>query len=80
MSGLLDPTCAVNPLRSQRPYNLYLGYLEVIEPERKLYLAVDHRTYEEFFQQKAIQFVVNRYSVALLVVDVLKEEVVQWRK
>lgn len=59
-------------------YVLYLGLLEVIAPERKLYLAVNHQAYQELFKQKAIQLIVKRYEVAVVVVNVVKEEVVEW--
>ncbi len=61
-------------------HDLYQGFLEVLAPERKLYLAVSKKVYERFFQQKAIQFIVQRYQLPLLVVDVEKEEIVKWTK
>lgn len=59
-------------------YSLYLGFLEVIEPDRKLYLAVSRVVYENFFSQKAIQFAMRRHKLALIVVNVPTEEVVAW--
>jgi hypothetical protein len=59
-------------------YALYLGFLEVIAPERKLYLAVSDIVYREFFEREAIQLIMRRYQVALIAVDVQKEEVVKW--
>jgi hypothetical protein len=59
-------------------YLLYRALLEVESPERELYLAVTSETHATFFQQTPIQMVVQRYQVALLVVDVQKEEILQW--
>lgn len=59
-------------------YVLYLGYLEVTEPDRKLYLAVDHLIYHEFLEQEAIEFIRRRYQIAMLVVNIDAEEVVKW--
>jgi hypothetical protein len=59
-------------------YNLYLGLLEVTEPDRKLYLAVSDHIYSRYFRQKAIQLIVERYQLALLVVNLEREEVVTW--
>ncbi|MFN8486717.1 MAG: XisH family protein [Caldilineaceae bacterium] len=59
-------------------YNLYVVYLEILAPERQLYLAVSRRTYQEFFEQPAIQIALQRYNVKVLVVDVEKKEIVQW--
>lgn len=59
-------------------YLLYLGFLELIDPDRKLYLAISDKTYAELFTQKAIQVIVQRYQLLLLVVNVETEEVVSW--
>lgn len=59
-------------------YNLYLGLLEVVAPERKLYLAVSHLVYHDLFGQEAIQLILRRFQVAMVVIDVSKEEVVKW--
>jgi hypothetical protein len=74
----------ISPSRTQDfklalgPYNLYLGLLEVTAPDRKLYLAVSDHIYSRYFRQKAIQLIVERYQLALLVVNLEKEEVVTW--
>ncbi len=59
-------------------YNLYLGLLEVVAPERKLYLAVSHLVYRDLFGQQAIQLILRRFQIAIVVVDVSKEGVVEW--
>ncbi len=59
-------------------YALYLGLLEVTEPERKLYLAVDQVAYHDFLQQDAIEMIRLRYQVAVLVVNIDQEEIVKW--
>ena len=61
-------------------YNLYQGFLEVLAPERKLYLAISKKIYNGLFEQKAIQLIVQRYELPLLIVDVTKEEIVKWTK
>jgi len=47
-------------------YLLYRGLLEVTEPERMLYLAVDLRAYAEVFDQKAAQMLAQRYELPFL--------------
>jgi hypothetical protein len=59
-------------------YQLYRAYLEQLAPDRGLYLAVSLAAYERFFTRPAIQLVLNRFQVALLVVDVDKQEVALW--
>ncbi len=60
-------------------YEIYRGFIEVIEPERKIYLAISEDVFEQFFSRSAIQFIVKRFQVSLLVVDVDKEEVIKWK-
>lgn len=59
-------------------YVIYLGVLEVTEPERKLYLAVNHTVYQEFLSQEAVELIRQRFQVAIVVIDVVRQEVVQW--
>lgn len=61
-------------------YDLYQGFLEVLAPERKLYLAISKKIYATLFEQKAIQLIVQRYELPLLIVDIEKEEIVKWTK
>ena len=58
--------------------DLYRAFLELTDPQRKLYLAVPDVAYNKFFAQKAVQALVARYALSLLVIDVAREEVVQW--
>ena len=71
----------LHPLLVHLPIGLILllAFLEVLAPEHKLYLAISSETYSEFFEQQAIRFVVQRCGLALLVVNVDAEEIVQWR-
>ena len=59
-------------------YALYVGILEITEPERHLYLAVSERAYSEVLSKKAAQMLMKRFNVAIVVVDVDEEDVVKW--
>ncbi len=59
-------------------YVIYQAYLAEIEPERKVYLAINATTYHDTFQLKAVQLLMQRLDVALIVVDVEQEEVIKW--
>jgi len=59
-------------------YVIYLSYLEESEPDRKLFLAVGEKVYDEFFQLKAVQFIMERNAVSLIVIDLSHEEIVRW--
>lgn len=59
-------------------FQLYRGLLEVTDPTRKMFLAVSESIYHKFFQRSAIQLIVKRFQVAMVVVDVENERVLQW--
>ena len=61
-------------------YELYRSLLELIEAERQLYLAVSDAVYEVFFLREAIQVILRRNSIRLIIVDLAQEEIVQWIK
>ena len=61
-------------------YDLYRGFLEIVAPERQLYLAVSDGTYRTLFEQQAVQLIVRRYDLPLLIVNIAAEEVVTWTR
>ncbi len=61
-------------------YVLYLSLLRKTEPERKLFLAISHLTYDSLFQGKAIQELLSDNQISFLVVNVIVEEVQEWKK
>jgi hypothetical protein len=48
------------------------------EPDYRVYLGIDDITYQDFFLEKAIQVVVQANRLLLVVVDIEREEIVQW--
>ena len=59
-------------------YVVYLTFLENIEPERKLYLATSDLTYGVIAESKAIQMLLRKYQVPLLVVNPERKEIIAW--
>lgn len=59
-------------------YIIYRGFLSLIEPERMVYLAIRKSTYQEFFQQVAIQTILKQNQILMLVVNTDREVIVQW--
>ncbi len=59
-------------------YGIYRVFLEEIEPDRKLYLAIAETTHRRFFNKKAIQFIVAREQLPLIIVNTKTEEIVSW--
>ncbi|MEB3182301.1 MAG: XisH family protein [Nostocaceae cyanobacterium] len=54
--------------------------LEILEPERVLYLAIPLGTYNSFFTFPFIQTVVQRSQLKLVVYDPMNEVIVTWKK
>jgi hypothetical protein len=59
-------------------YLIYKALLAIEHPEQQLYLAIGQTIYEDFFQQLAIKFILEKYQVSLLIIDLQQEEVIAW--
>ncbi|MBD2520539.1 XisH family protein [Nostoc sp. FACHB-973] len=59
-------------------YLIYKAFLSLEHPEQELYLAIGEVIYEDFFQKLAIQLVLAKYQVSLLVINMNNEEIVKW--
>ncbi|MFP4437371.1 MAG: element excision factor XisH family protein [Chloroflexaceae bacterium] len=59
-------------------YDLYRGFLEIIDPNRQLYLAISETSYQNLFSQRAIQMIMQRYQLPLIIVRLTTEEIIAW--
>ena len=59
-------------------FMLYYTMLEMVAPNRRLYLAIDRKIYEQLFCRKGVQSIVEKNRLSLIVVDTALEEIVQW--
>jgi hypothetical protein len=59
-------------------YALYLSVLEIVDPQRKLYVALGKTAYDDLAELETFGLVVRRFRVALLVVGIRAEELVEW--
>ncbi|MBE9093192.1 XisH family protein [Tychonema sp. LEGE 07203] len=59
-------------------YMVYRNLIQLTDPEYKLYLAIDDVVYTNFFQRKSIQLITNENKLLLMVVEMEKEEILQW--
>lgn len=59
-------------------YMFYRNLIQLTDPEYKLYLAIDDIVYKNFFQRKSIQLITNENKLLLMVVEMEKEEILQW--
>ncbi|MCU0239571.1 MAG: hypothetical protein MUC29_09030 [Pyrinomonadaceae bacterium] len=59
-------------------YEVYSVYLEEVDPERKLFLAISDEIFKEFFERDSVKIVTERKNISILVVNLHLEEIVQW--
>jgi hypothetical protein len=59
-------------------YTVYRTLMQKTSPEYQLYLAIDDITHINFFKRAGIEFLVEASQIKLLVVDIDKQEIVQW--
>ena len=59
-------------------YVVYRNLIKLTEPEYTLYLAIDDLVYKNFFQRKSIQVITKENRLFLMVVEMEKEEILQW--
>ncbi len=59
-------------------YLIYQTFLSITHPNYTVYLAISQKIYEKFFTQIAIQLILKKYHVLLIIIDINKEEIIQW--
>jgi len=59
-------------------YQAYEFFLNENGQTEKIYLAMNNDVYIREFDSPAIQSVINRFAIRLLLVDIEKEKIVQW--
>jgi hypothetical protein len=59
-------------------YIVYRNLIQLTAPEYRLYLAIDDIVYQDFFKRKSLQVITNKNQVLLMVVEMAKEEILQW--
>lgn len=59
-------------------YIVYRDLIQLTEPERTLYLAIDDLVYAEFFRRKSIEIITHQNQLRLIVVDINQETILQW--
>jgi hypothetical protein len=59
-------------------YIVYRNLIQLTSPEYRLYFAIDDIVYQDFFKRKSIQVITNENQVLLMVVEMAKEEILQW--
>jgi hypothetical protein len=57
---------------------IYRAVLRLVQPERRLYLAVPQRVFDGIFSERLGQLMVQTEQLALVVFDELQERITQW--
>lgn len=57
---------------------IYQTFLEITQPEYRVYLAVGEDIYEKFFEQVAIQVVLQKFRLPMIIVNINQEEIIKW--
>jgi hypothetical protein len=60
-------------------YILYRNLINLTKPEYQIYLAIKDSVYVNFFQRDSIQDILKINQLLLIIVDIEKEEIVQWK-
>lgn len=61
-------------------YVMYRAYLDKVEPDRKLYMAVSERAYRDVFSLNAVDFLVQQFTISTIVVNIERQEIIQWNE
>ncbi|MFZ4660922.1 MAG: element excision factor XisH family protein [Caldilineaceae bacterium] len=59
-------------------YEMYWHFMQAVLPEHRLFMAVSDLMYVRYFEQNAVQYLLQKLQVAVIVVDLDKETIVQW--
>ena len=59
-------------------YTLYRNFINLTEPEYEIYLAIKDSIYENFFKRESIQEIIQLNQLLLIVVEMEKEEILEW--
>ncbi|NEQ38946.1 MAG: hypothetical protein F6K40_22800 [Okeania sp. SIO3I5] len=57
---------------------MYRTVLSELEPERLLYLAVNQQAYENIFQEKLGQLIINKIELRMIIFDEKIGRIVKW--
>lgn len=61
-------------------YEMYLKFMKLLTIERELFLAVNEVAYQQHFGKKAVRALLQEMPLPMVVVDVEREEITQWKK
>jgi len=78
VKSFLQPSFIHEFLAACGQYQAYKFLLEEKGQTETIYMAVSHEVYKRQFDSEAVQKLVERFNIRLLVVDIEKKEITQW--
>lgn len=78
VKSFLQPSFIHEFVQACGQYQSYVFLLQELGQLEKVYMAVSHSVYESEFGKDAVQLLVERFGIHLLVIDIQKEVIVQW--
>lgn len=78
IKSFLNPSLMNDLKLAVGQYEIYLAYLELLEPERKLFVAVSSVVFERIQSFAGLDVFFRKRPIPFIAVDLEKEEIVQW--
>jgi hypothetical protein len=78
VKSFLGPSFMTEFERAIGQYVLYHSFLQMTQPGRKLYIGVSDLAYQTLESSLALQMTLRVNEIALVVIDLAREEIVQW--
>lgn len=78
IKSFLDPSLMNDLKTAVGQYEIYQTYLEILEPERKLYIAVSKYVYKRIVLVSGLEVFLEKHPIPFIVVNTEKEEIVEW--
>ena len=78
IKSFLSPSPVKDFQNALGQYLMYRGFMETHDPDRKLYLAVGSRVFHSVFEDSELKFIVDRYQLEVVIIDLESEEITQW--
>lgn len=78
VKSFLGPSIVAALEQAAGQYLLYRSILRRIDPERQVYLAVPEAMAVELLQRMTMQILREDFGIALVVIDIAQQEVLEW--
>lgn len=78
IKSFLDPSLINDLKAAYGQYEIYLTYLNVIEPERKLFIGVDSKAYKRIKNFKGFELFLQKHQIPFIVIQIKSEEIIEW--